>query len=184
MSFVAMLIGVLFIVICILLVVVVLLQKGRGGGIGAAFGGAGGGGAFGTRTGDVFTWVTIGLTGTFLLLAVVAAVTFQQKGTVSSPRFDPPSQTADGPTLVNITTVTPGATIYYTVDDSEPTKQSDQFKTDEAVSIETGVTLRSRAFRPGFNASAVTSRLYGTQAKLPEETIAPAPETEPAEQAQ
>ena len=66
-------IGTLFIVICILLILVVLLQKGRGGGLGAAFGGAGSS-AFGTKTGDVFTWVTIVLTSLFLLLAIVIPV--------------------------------------------------------------------------------------------------------------
>ncbi len=181
MSFVAMLIGVLFIVICILLIIVVLLQKGRGGGIGSAFGGASSGGAFGTRTGDVFTWVTIGLTGAFLLLAVVASIAFQQKGTVSQPRFDPITQTGDGPTLVNITTITPGATIYYTLDDTEPTKQSEEFKTDEPVTVESGQILKSRGFRPGFNPSAISKNPYGSQPEVLE-TIAPTPETAPAVQ--
>ena len=54
--------------ICVLLIVVVLLPKGRGGGLGAAFGGLGSS-AFGTRVGDVFTWVTIVLTALFLVLA-------------------------------------------------------------------------------------------------------------------
>ncbi len=178
----SLLLGTLFIVICLLLIVVVLLQKGRGGGIGAAFGGAGGG-AFGTRTGDVFTWVTIGLTGAFLLLAVVATIAFQQKGTVSLPRFDPPSQTDVGPTLINITTVTPGSTIYFTLDGTEPTQKSDEFKADEPVSVVSGQTLRAQAFRPGFNPSAVQSRLYGSPAQLPA-TIAPPPDTMPAKQAQ
>ncbi len=178
----SLLLGTLFIVVCLLLIVVVLLQKGRGGGIGAAFGGAGGG-AFGTRTGDVFTWITIGLTGAFLLLAVGVAIAFQQKGTVSVPGFNPPSQTGEGPTLVNITTVTPGATIYYTLDGTEPTPKSAEFKKDEPVSVDSDQTLRAQAFRPGFNPSVVQSRLYRSPVLLPE-TIAPPPGTMPAEQAQ
>jgi len=58
-------IGALFIIVCLMLIVVVLVQKGRGGGLGAAFGGAASS-AFGTRVGDVFTWVTIVLTALFL----------------------------------------------------------------------------------------------------------------------
>ena len=54
----AIFLATLFVLVCILLIVVILLQKGRGGGLGAAFGGLGSS-AFGTRTGDVFTWVTI-----------------------------------------------------------------------------------------------------------------------------
>ena len=57
----------LFVITCVLLILVVLLQKGRGGGLGAALGGTGGS-AFGTRTGDVLTWVTIVLTSLFLIL--------------------------------------------------------------------------------------------------------------------
>jgi preprotein translocase subunit SecG len=66
----------LFIMICVLLIIVVLLQKGRGGGLGAAFSG-GGSAAFGTRTGDVFTWVTIVLVGLFLLLSIVLTLVYR-----------------------------------------------------------------------------------------------------------
>ena len=71
--------AVLFLIVCILLIVVVLLQKGRGGGLGAAFGGAGSS-AFGTKTGDVFTWVTITLTGLFLLLAIITTLVYRPEG--------------------------------------------------------------------------------------------------------
>lgn len=60
----------LFVFTCVLLILVVLIQKGRGGGLSGAFGGVGGHSAFGAKTGDVFTWITVGLAGAFLLLAV------------------------------------------------------------------------------------------------------------------
>ena len=43
------------------LMIVVLLQRGRGGGLAGAFGGLGGQSAFGTKAGDVFTKITIGI---------------------------------------------------------------------------------------------------------------------------
>ena len=49
----------LVIVICAFLILVILLQRGRGGGLAGAFGGAGGSSAFGAKTGDVFTWITV-----------------------------------------------------------------------------------------------------------------------------
>lgn len=60
-----------FVLVCILLILVILLQKGRGGGLSGAFGGGGGGySAFGAKTGDVFTWITVVLTGLFILIAM------------------------------------------------------------------------------------------------------------------
>lgn len=59
-----------FIFTCLILILVVLIQKGRGGGLASAFGGAGGNTAFGSKTGDVLTWVTSVVFGIFLLLAV------------------------------------------------------------------------------------------------------------------
>ncbi|NLE29310.1 MAG: preprotein translocase subunit SecG [Phycisphaerae bacterium] len=65
-------VGILLIIVCFLLIFIVLLQKGRGGGLSGAFGGAGGHSAFGSKTGDVFTWITSGLVLLFILLAVIA----------------------------------------------------------------------------------------------------------------
>ena len=65
-------ISTVFVLVCILLILVILLQKGRGGGLSGAFGGGGGGySAFGAKTGDVFTWVTVVLTFMFILTAVL-----------------------------------------------------------------------------------------------------------------
>lgn len=66
----------LFLIVCVLLMLVVLLQKGRGGGLSGAFGGVGGHSAFGAKTGDVFTWVTVGLTFAFIMMAVIGNYVF------------------------------------------------------------------------------------------------------------
>lgn len=66
----AQILAVILIIVSILLIILVLLQKGRGGGLSAAFGGAGGQSAFGSKTGDVFTWATIVAVGLFLLLCI------------------------------------------------------------------------------------------------------------------
>lgn len=79
-------IGTLLIIVCFLLIFIVLLQKGRGGGLSGAFGGAGGHTAFGSKTGDVFTWITGGLVLLFIALAVVANWVFvPEKFTGAAP---------------------------------------------------------------------------------------------------
>ena len=68
--------AILFILVCFLMIIIVLLQKGRGGGLAGAFGGAGGQSAFGSKTGDVFTVVTICFAVVFLFLAVLLSLTY------------------------------------------------------------------------------------------------------------
>ena len=70
------LLGALITFVCFLLIIVILLQKGRGGGMAGAFGGAGGTSAFGAKTGDVFTWITVIGAGIFVLLTVVGNFAF------------------------------------------------------------------------------------------------------------
>lgn len=63
-----------FVLICLFMMLVILIQKPKGGGLSGAFGGGAGGGsegsAFGSRTGDVLTWLTVGCFVGFLLLAM------------------------------------------------------------------------------------------------------------------
>jgi len=72
------LLGTLVVFICFLLVLVILLQKGRGGGFSGAFGGAGGTSAFGAKTGDVFTWITVVVAGVFVVLTIWSNFVFDE----------------------------------------------------------------------------------------------------------
>jgi preprotein translocase subunit SecG len=64
---------VLFVVICIAMILLILIQRPQGGGLSGAFGAGGGAGqtAFGTKTGDVLTLVTITIFVLFLVTAVI-----------------------------------------------------------------------------------------------------------------
>lgn len=75
----------ILIFVCLLLIVVILLQRGRGGGLTGAFGGAGGTSAFGAKTGDVFTWITVVVASVFVLIAVVANFAFDQSARPATP---------------------------------------------------------------------------------------------------
>jgi preprotein translocase subunit SecG len=71
--------SIVFLFVGLLLVFVILLQRGRGGGLAGAFGGAGGQSAFGTKAGDVFTRITIGIALVWVIMAVLTgyAMTYE-----------------------------------------------------------------------------------------------------------
>ncbi len=77
-SFWQWIIGLGMIFCCLLLILIVLGQPGSSGGLAGAFGG-GGGAAFGARTGDAFTWITVALAFLFLLLAVLGNYTYKPR---------------------------------------------------------------------------------------------------------
>jgi preprotein translocase subunit SecG len=56
----------------IFLILLILIQRGRGGGLAGAFGGLGGQSAFGTKAGDLFTRITIGVAAFWIVLCVAS----------------------------------------------------------------------------------------------------------------
>ena len=177
LAFWTTLVGVVFGAVCVLLIVAVLLQKGRGGGLGAAFGGMGSS-AFGTRTGDVFTWITIVLTILFLLLAIASTLLFRPPtGTVAAPALDPPAGPLDGPTPVLIRCRTLGAYIAYTTDGTEPDKEGATHGRTATATIGPGKTLKARAYRENWNPSTLVTAVYTNKAPASQPGE---PETQPA----
>ena len=82
------------------MILIVLLQRGRGGGLAGAFGGAGGQSALGTRAGDVFTKITVGIAFVWILLACVCIFVFKAESSpyeasAAAAAGDPPALTAD-----------------------------------------------------------------------------------------
>ena len=65
--------SVFFLIIAVLLILVILMQRGRGGGLVGAFGGPGGSSAFGAKTGDVFTIITVVMAVLFLVIGCLLA---------------------------------------------------------------------------------------------------------------
>ncbi len=160
LGFLSTFLAVLFGIVCLLLIGIVLLQKGRGGGLGAAFGGAGSS-AFGTKTGDVMTWVTIVLVGLFLLLAMGTVVAMRTApDEVTTPIFDPPPGPIAEETDVFIGTETRGTTIHYTLNGGEPTKDDKQIPNGGKIVVSPGTTIRARAYRAGWDPSEVGVAFY------------------------
>jgi preprotein translocase subunit SecG len=63
---------VLLLLTALFLIVLVLVQRGKGGGLAGAFGGLGGQSAFGTKAGDLFTRITIGVATFWIILCMIA----------------------------------------------------------------------------------------------------------------
>jgi len=56
----------------VFLILLVLVQRGRGGGLAGALGGMGGQSAFGTKAGDTFTRITIGVAAFWIILCAAS----------------------------------------------------------------------------------------------------------------
>ncbi len=103
--FIMSLLAVIWVIVMVLLSLIILIQKGKGGGLGAAFGGAGAGSLLGTKTGDFLTWVTIGFTIVFLVLAVIlgkyykpeSIITPTKEQAVKQPLEQAPADAAQEP---------------------------------------------------------------------------------------
>lgn len=84
--------SILFALASIFLIFIVLLQRGRGGGLAGAFGATGGQSAFGTKAGDIFTKITIGVAVVWVALAAItgAAMTRETRGRFQSQAINGP----------------------------------------------------------------------------------------------
>ena len=71
--------NVVIVILTLFLIVLILIQRGKGGGLAGAFGGMGGSSAFGARTGDVFTKVTVGVAIAWILLSMFMVVLTNRK---------------------------------------------------------------------------------------------------------
>ena len=95
----------LFLFVCVVLVLTVLIQKPQGGGLASAFGGGASAGqtAFGTKTGDALTVVTISVFVLYLLLAITLnfaarpqVIVKEQPAAETPATPDKPEAPADG----------------------------------------------------------------------------------------
>lgn len=85
-------------------------------------------------------------------------ITAASQGAVATPTFDPPAGVFTQPVNVTISTTTPGATIRYTTNGTDPTESSTQYTVPIAVSATT--TIKARAYASGLDPSNVATAFY------------------------
>ena len=91
---------------------------------------------------------------------------------VATPHLSPGEAVYTNAQTVTVTCVTPGASMFYTIDGSEPTNASTSIASGGTVAIDRTLRLRVRAFKSGVPASNIADALY-TLRPLPP-TISPA----------
>lgn len=80
MAILTAIISTLIVLTSLFMICLVLIQRGKGGGLAGAFGGVGGSSAFGTKSGDVFTKVTMVVASIWIVLAMIQVVLYNQGG--------------------------------------------------------------------------------------------------------
>jgi hypothetical protein len=95
-------------------------------------------------------------------ISAVASATYTiQLAAAAMPTFSPGAGTYTTAQSVTIADTTPGATIYYTTNNTTPTTSSAVYNSPVAVSA--GATLQALAVAPGYGQSAVASAVYVIQ---------------------
>ncbi len=80
MEFAKYLLMILLFLTAVFLIILVLIQRGKGGGLAGALGGMGGQSAFGTKAGDLFTRITIGVASFWIILCMFSLWFFKDYG--------------------------------------------------------------------------------------------------------
>lgn len=96
------------------------------------------------------------------------------------PTFSPSAGTYTGPISIALTSATPGASLYWTIDGSDPSTSSNQYVTPISIAAGPTKTVKARAFRDGWVASAVATATYTFEMTGPvsiSAQISPAPNT-------
>ncbi len=86
---------------------------------------------------------------------------------VATPQFDPPSGHYQDPIQVRITSITPNATIYYTLDGSTPSNSSQLYS--QPILVDGSVTIQTRAYAEGLEKSntGIASYTIGERPNVP-----------------
>lgn len=97
LTLVRFLLGFMLVLSALILIFLVLIQRGRGGGLAGAFGGMGGQSAFGTKAGDVFTKITVGVATFWILLCVLSINVLGRQQSLLSGSLGSAAPEAPGP---------------------------------------------------------------------------------------
>ena len=135
------LLGFMLVVTSLFLILLVLIQRGRGGGLAGALGGMGGQSAFGTKAGDMFTRITVGVAAFWIVLCILSINVLsrqrpllrQNLGGAAPQAVDASSETNADPSKPPIPD-TPESTVPAVPDGSSPVEPEESSSTPPAES--------------------------------------------------
>jgi preprotein translocase subunit SecG len=110
LSLVRFFLGFMLVFSALFLIFLVLIQRGRGGGLAGAFGGMGGQSAFGTKAGDVFTKITVGVAAFWILLCILSINVLGRQQSLLSGSLGSAAPQATGPSAGPLPGSQPAAT--------------------------------------------------------------------------
>ena len=99
---------------------------------------------------------------------------------VATPAYSPDGGTFQYPNGVMLSCATPGAVIHYTTNGNDPTEADPTAGNQETIVLSRTTTLKARAYKPGWPASAVKSTVF----TFPDPVATPTPTPVPGASAQ
>jgi len=159
-TLVRLFLGSMLVLTSLFLILLVLVQRGRGGGLAGALGGMGGQSAFGTKAGDLFTRITVGVAAFWIILCLLATNLLGRQQSLLSSELGGAAPQATSPMTTPMTPTQP-----MTVPQSPAAPGNDAAPADASLSL-----------------PAVPAAEAGVEAAKPAATApaAPAGETAPA----
>lgn len=80
--------------------------------------------------------------------------------TVTTPQFDPPAGNYSAVQHVKISCSTADASVYYTLDGSEPTESSTACPAGDSIEVAVTTTIKARGYKSGMNPSGIAEATY------------------------
>lgn len=102
------LLGLILSTLALFLIMIILVQRGRGGGLSGALGGMGGQSAFGTKAGDAFTKITVGMSIAWIVMCIITSLALGRGGSAFDSGEIPPASTPPVPGMTGTGAGTPG----------------------------------------------------------------------------
>jgi preprotein translocase subunit SecG len=103
------LLGLILTTLALFLIMIILVQRGRGGGLSGALGGMGGQSAFGTKAGDAFTKITVGMSIAWIVMCIITSLALGRGKSVFESSSVLPGGTTPAATGAGPETTSPAA---------------------------------------------------------------------------